>query len=82
VRRITECKRAAPSRKPHAEGPAGAQDAAAGEQTIEYGVPAQAVVRRQLSDYEREGGARRFFENWRASLKWQRLKRYEKFSKI
>src|SRR5450759_3176243 len=27
----------------------------------------------QLWDYEREGWARRFFENWRASLKWQRL---------
>ena len=33
----------------------------------------------QLWDYEREGWARRFFENWRASLKWQRLKPYEKF---
>ena len=27
----------------------------------------------QLWGYEREGWARRFFENWRASLKWQRL---------
>ena len=27
-----------------------------------------------------EGWARRFFENWRASLKWQRLKPYEKFA--
>ena len=27
----------------------------------------------QLWDYEREGWARRFFENWRTSLKWQRL---------
>jgi transposase len=34
----------------------------------------------QLGDYEREGWARRFFENWRASLKWQRLKPYEKFA--
>ena len=34
----------------------------------------------QLWSYEREGWARRFFENWRASLKWQRLKPYEKFS--
>src|ERR1039458_7900880 len=33
----------------------------------------------QLWDYEREGWARRFFENWRASLKWQRLAPYEKF---
>ncbi len=34
----------------------------------------------QLWSYEREGWARRFFENWRASLKWQRLKTYEKFA--
>ena len=33
----------------------------------------------QLWSYEREGWARRFFENWRSSLKWQRLKPYEKF---
>jgi len=32
----------------------------------------------QLWSYEREGWARRFFENWRASLKWQRLAPYEK----
>jgi len=36
----------------------------------------------QLWDYEREGWARRFFENWRASLKWQRLKPYEKFAQM
>ena len=35
-----------------------------------------------LWDYEREGWARRFFENWRASLKWQRLKPYEKFAEM
>ena len=34
----------------------------------------------QLWSYEREGWARRFFDNWRASLKWQRLKPYEKFA--
>ena len=34
----------------------------------------------QLWDYEREGWARRFFENWRESLKWQRLKPFEKFA--
>jgi len=27
----------------------------------------------QLWSYDREGWARRFFDNWRASLKWQRL---------
>jgi transposase len=36
----------------------------------------------QLWDYEREPWARKFFENWRASLKWQRLKRYEKFAQM
>ena len=34
----------------------------------------------QLWDYEREGWARRFFDNWRASLKWQRLKPYEELA--
>jgi len=36
----------------------------------------------QLWDYEREGWARRFFENWRAALKWQRLEPYEKFAQM
>jgi len=36
----------------------------------------------QMWDYNTEGWARRFFENWRASLKWQRLKPYEKFAKM
>ena len=34
----------------------------------------------QLWSYEQEGWARRFFENWRAALKWQRLKPYNKFA--
>jgi transposase len=34
----------------------------------------------QLWDYEREWAARRFFENWRDSLKWQRLAPYQKFA--
>jgi len=34
----------------------------------------------QLWDYRSEGGARRFFDNWRDALKWQRLKPYEKFA--
>ena len=34
----------------------------------------------QLWGYQREGFARRFFENWRAALKWQRLQPYEKFA--
>jgi len=36
----------------------------------------------QLWDYEHEGWARRFFDNWRASLKWQRLEPYEHFAKL
>ena len=36
----------------------------------------------QMWSYEREGWARRFFENWCASLKWQRLKPYEKFAEM
>ena len=34
----------------------------------------------QLWDYRREAWARRFFDNWRASLKWQRLGPYERFA--
>jgi transposase len=34
----------------------------------------------QLWDYETPGWARRFFEQWRESLKWQRLPSYEKFA--
>ena len=36
----------------------------------------------QLWRYEREGWARRFFGNWKNSLKWQRLKPYEKFAEM
>jgi transposase len=36
----------------------------------------------QLWDYDAEGWARRFFDNWRASLKWQRLEPYEKFAEM
>jgi transposase len=34
----------------------------------------------QLWDYRSEAGAKRFFERWRDSLKWQRLKPYVKFA--
>ena len=34
----------------------------------------------QLWSYRREAWARRFFDNWRASLKWQRLEPYERFA--
>src|SRR5271168_1027525 len=36
----------------------------------------------QLWTYQRESWARRFFDNWRASLKWQRLKPYERFAEM
>jgi len=36
----------------------------------------------QLWDYQKEGWARKFFENWRAALKWQRLKPYEEFAQM
>jgi transposase len=36
----------------------------------------------QLWEYKRESWARRFFDNWRASLKWQRLKPYERFAEM
>jgi transposase len=36
----------------------------------------------QLWSYNTEGWARRFFENWKESLKWQRLKPYAKFAKM
>ncbi len=36
----------------------------------------------QLWDYNSEGWARRFFENWKTSLTWQRLKPYEAFAKM
>jgi transposase len=36
----------------------------------------------QLWNYQREGWARRFFDNWKDSLKWQRLKPYEKFAEM
>lgn len=36
----------------------------------------------QLWEYRTEGWARRFFENWKASLKWQRLKPYEEFASL
>lgn len=36
----------------------------------------------QLWDYRREAWARRFFENWKAALRWQRLKPYQKFARM
>jgi transposase len=36
----------------------------------------------QLWDYRSEAWARKFFEQWRASLRWQRLKPFEKFADL
>jgi transposase len=36
----------------------------------------------QLWEYKQEGWARKFFENWKASLKWQRLRPYEEFAEL
>ena len=36
----------------------------------------------QLWNYNKEAWARKFFDNWRDQLKWQRLKPYEKFAKM
>ena len=36
----------------------------------------------QLWTYQSEAWARRFFENWKQALKWQRLKPYEKFARM
>jgi transposase len=36
----------------------------------------------QLWSYNTEGWARRFFDNWRESLKWQRLEPFDKFARM
>ena len=36
----------------------------------------------QLWSYQTEGWARRFFDNWKNSLKWQKIEPYEKFTKL
>jgi transposase len=36
----------------------------------------------QLWSYQTEGWARRFFDNGKIALKWQRLEPYEKFAKM
>ena len=36
----------------------------------------------QLWNYQSETWARRFFENWKQALKWQRLKPYEQFARM
>jgi transposase len=36
----------------------------------------------QLWEYKKESWAQKFFDNWRSSLKWQRLKPYEDFAQM
>jgi len=36
----------------------------------------------QLWSYEKEGWARKFFDNWKAGLKWKRLGPYQKFAQM
>lgn len=36
----------------------------------------------QLWNYRYEASARKFFDNWKASLKWQRLEPFEKFARL
>jgi len=36
----------------------------------------------QLWDYQSEAWATKFFENWKESIKWQRLKPFEKFTRM
>jgi transposase len=36
----------------------------------------------QLWEYQSPGWARRFFDNWRAALRWQRLEPFEKFARM
>jgi len=37
---------------------------------------------KQLWNYKSEKWAHKFFEKWKQSLKWQRLKPYEKFAEL
>lgn len=36
----------------------------------------------QLWNYQTEGWARKFFDNWKSSLRWQKLEPYEKFTEL
>ena len=54
------------------------QDVVGGQR---HGLCSQGELRPAV-DLRNVGWARRFFENWRASLKWQRLKPYEKFAEM
>jgi len=43
---------------------------------------AVACEAKRLWSYNREGWARRFFDNWGASLKWQRIEPFERFAEM
>jgi len=68
-------------REPHARRQEGAEDIVGGHKRLNTAYVLKESFG-QLWSYEREGWARRYFENWRASLKWQRLKPYEKFAEM
>ena len=51
-----------------------------GQQATQHGLCAQGELSASYGATNSEGWARKFFENWRASFKWQRLKPYEKFA--
>ena len=70
------------SRQPHAGGAQVAQAAAVAAKRRLNTAYLLKESFGQLWDYRREGWAKRFFQNWRESLKWQRLKPYEKFAEM
>jgi Transposase len=80
LRQGPEVHAALQPREPDPGGPPEPQEAALGQQAPEHRLLKESFA--QLWSQEREGWARRFFENWRASLKWQRLKPYEKFAEM
>lgn len=51
-------------------------------QLAKAGTPAPKAIGIDEISIRNQAWARRFFENWRASLKWQRLKPYEKFAQM
>jgi len=57
------------------------KDVVESEQAIEHCLPLKQSFS-QLWEYKKEGWARKFFDNWRSSLKWQQLKPYEEFAEM
>ncbi|MBE7446148.1 MAG: hypothetical protein HS132_13205 [Planctomycetia bacterium] len=52
-----------------------------GKQTAQHCLSVEGIAG-QLWSYKTEGWSRKFFDNWKESLKWQRLKPYEKFAEM